>query len=1067
MQDPTEFRERFKAYKDGKKPYENGKTVIGSNVDMKDDGTFTDDYTRAFDDLIVTPQGPRVKPGQLHKYQEPWDDEKFMNAVTVGGLNNLSPSQWARRILDFQNGELTVDSWLNGNNGIVPDDYAKEHPGMAAAANTLFDFWTLGGPSMIKNAKNWAQLARSIGKQTPKQTFTFDIPEEQAAKNIEELPIPKEATLRHELGGELLMPADASDGLYTYPIEDSPNNAIDLIHTGKPGWGYNNAKKMGIQQVEPAKNPVYRFPAESENIPEETYTGGPAKTVVSKEELGQRAHQILNPEIFTQELKALPKPEWYDETFVDRNGKVNIRAITRAVKDFYKTHPNAVSYKEIRNSSGNLYQHIKDVVKSAQEIPVPEGYTRQELVQSALFHDIGKVFERGRSHDKVSAEMLDDLGINVSDNVKNAVKHHMSQGMLSRDELTKALHFADVARGESWDEAAFKYPHLAYEYKKPELNIPKIPYRDELKTRINPWLKNKGYETIPLDVSEEEAWRILEERIDQHRSFLRGVRDPVKEDKISANDIRNAGNVINQIMDDYGIGLEYASSDDATEWRLRSAAQTVPRTPTGHGRRSHLYGDFKDEHGLVQYERTPHSKMIGADPDKKDALYVSTSDDVANNYSTANTDNRSGAAYVVELPKIERVPGESMSEHLLKNDFEMIDLNQLEGARRGTGSMYEDPYRLQTGRSLQSDMIKEGAVKPKYVDNPNIVVKPGDEIFNGHRRIGYDQLVHAMEETNKVLDNLGISFQLNQARDNSIYMPRQLLDLRNELNVLNDIRYWLTPLKGFDILQFDSNTQQQIWASREYMESDPFDLFNSSTFLDKMPEDQRNSLLDNIEALQDENYMRYVLGDDYIDNPPKKKYPGSFPSSLLASLRRRGMVTQKQIDAAKKAFFHNGDPLKYLNLKSIADKRLTSYLQSIKKNIHKKRKIDPTSLRGTPEQMAEFVRSKGVLPRYEIEGYGRNKVYTIDANEKNKTKNAGDVKRTYGYILGDKGEKILDIREKVDTKKSFYSTGAGKDDGSYSKRKISRKTLRALAPIIAGSSTLKPRQKDEEDKTKK
>ena len=103
---------------DGKLPgYEKGKTVIGSNVDMKDDGTFTDDYTRAFDDLVVTPQGPRVRPGQLHKYQEPWDDEKFMNAVTVGGLNNLSPSQWARRILDFQNGELTVDSWLNGNNG--------------------------------------------------------------------------------------------------------------------------------------------------------------------------------------------------------------------------------------------------------------------------------------------------------------------------------------------------------------------------------------------------------------------------------------------------------------------------------------------------------------------------------------------------------------------------------------------------------------------------------------------------------------------------------------------------------------------------------------------------------------------------------------------------------------------------------------------------------------------------------------------------------------------------------------------------------------------------------------
>ena len=166
--DPTAFKQRFEAYKNGKSikdiydgglpRYAEGKTVIGSNVDMKDDGTFTDDYTKAFDDIIITPQGPRVKPGQLYKYQEPWDDEKFMNAVTVGGLNNLSPAQWARRGYDLINGNLTAESWLNGNAGIVPDNYSKEHPGMAMAANALFDFWTLGGPSLLKSATNIRRL---------------------------------------------------------------------------------------------------------------------------------------------------------------------------------------------------------------------------------------------------------------------------------------------------------------------------------------------------------------------------------------------------------------------------------------------------------------------------------------------------------------------------------------------------------------------------------------------------------------------------------------------------------------------------------------------------------------------------------------------------------------------------------------------------------------------------------------------------------------------------------------------------------------------------------------------
>jgi hypothetical protein len=47
----------------------------------------------------------------------------------------------------------------------------------------------------------------------------------------------------------------------------------------------------------------------------------------------------------------------------------------------------------------------------------------------------------------------------------------MSSGMLDKSNLTRALRFADVARGDSWDVAAFKYPHLAYPFKKPKLNM--------------------------------------------------------------------------------------------------------------------------------------------------------------------------------------------------------------------------------------------------------------------------------------------------------------------------------------------------------------------------------------------------------------------------------------------------------------------------------------------------------------------------------------------------------------------------------------------------------------------
>ena len=122
------------------------------------DPTFQDEYTQVFDDFVATPNGPRIKPGQLYKYQEPWSDEKFLNAVTVGGLNNLSPAQWLRRGYDLATGNLTTDSWLNGNAGVVPNWYAQQHPYKSMAANALIDFWTLGGPSILKNATNIGKI---------------------------------------------------------------------------------------------------------------------------------------------------------------------------------------------------------------------------------------------------------------------------------------------------------------------------------------------------------------------------------------------------------------------------------------------------------------------------------------------------------------------------------------------------------------------------------------------------------------------------------------------------------------------------------------------------------------------------------------------------------------------------------------------------------------------------------------------------------------------------------------------------------------------------------------------
>lgn len=64
----------------------------------------------------------------------------------------------------------------------------------------------------------------------------------------------------------------------------------------------------------------------------------------------------------------------------------------------------------------------------------------------------------------MAVQILKDAGYELDPAVENAISHHMSNHMLDKDNLTRALHFADVARGDSWDKASFLYPHLSYPF---------------------------------------------------------------------------------------------------------------------------------------------------------------------------------------------------------------------------------------------------------------------------------------------------------------------------------------------------------------------------------------------------------------------------------------------------------------------------------------------------------------------------------------------------------------------------------------------------------------------------
>lgn len=88
--------------------------------------------------------------------------EQLFNIATVGGFNNLSPTQWARRVYDtgqLINGNMSLNEYMNklyfGNNGIASNEYARKHPYRAMAANLVGDIATFGTSSALLKMPSW------------------------------------------------------------------------------------------------------------------------------------------------------------------------------------------------------------------------------------------------------------------------------------------------------------------------------------------------------------------------------------------------------------------------------------------------------------------------------------------------------------------------------------------------------------------------------------------------------------------------------------------------------------------------------------------------------------------------------------------------------------------------------------------------------------------------------------------------------------------------------------------------------------------------------------------------
>lgn len=110
------------------------------------------------------------------QYRSAYDKEAFGKFV-YSSLLNLSPTQWAGRLYNLPgliSGNMSraeyIDQWINGNNGIVSDEFAQEHPYWATGINSIADVASgVGVSNLLSNiGKTTTNIGRNLTINTQK-----------------------------------------------------------------------------------------------------------------------------------------------------------------------------------------------------------------------------------------------------------------------------------------------------------------------------------------------------------------------------------------------------------------------------------------------------------------------------------------------------------------------------------------------------------------------------------------------------------------------------------------------------------------------------------------------------------------------------------------------------------------------------------------------------------------------------------------------------------------------------------------------------------------------------------
>lgn len=386
-----------------------------------------------------------------------------------------------------------------------------------------------------------------------------------------------------------------------------------------------------------------------------------------------------------------------------------------------------------------------------------------------------------------------------------------------------------------------------------------------------------------------------------------------------------------------------------------------------------------------------YREFYGIPKKKYDGLYLSTNASFLDLYGNGGINGKVG---LVRIPQNEvSKTSESLSERLLAGDFDIYNSNQIYRGRSGnpqsSWTLFGEPYRLQTGRSLRQDMIEKDPNVPniegEYVRNKGQVLswmKPSDINISTYYLDGYNNeptFGQIVDKINKSLEKEGLSKIKNFAKTDKNGEVQDLVYNNAEgIVILND------NIAKLDELQKLAEVVKPYIKEEKKLKKQKQEIVNNPDYL------WSNELSKQMEDIQ------YKLNQ--IDN---------FRSRFMNL--NMDKVTPKQKRSAM--FAGNVDRIR----RAILQSSLDDYFDGVKnQKAHVKYNAkDREKYLSNPENQAAFMRSQGVLPRYDHPTY--NHVLTItpgqhieDMPNKMATKNM-PLGPSQIAVIGKRGEKVVDL----------------------------------------------------------